>query len=212
MKKLVCYSLLLSLTTLLTACVSQPTPHKQAYLLKAPAPSIIAKKTTQHILMIPPVNIVPQFSGREFVYHKANGTYQSDFYHTFFIPPAEHFRELLSQAMTQTHLFKQVIQTSATNTPDRILQTEITQWVADYTRPTPAAIISVKISLMKQTDHLRSLLSTKTYTESSPIVPENTDGLLQAWQQDLDKIMARISTNLRPALHTTSSRSHRAPR
>ncbi|GJM06386.1 MAG: hypothetical protein DHS20C10_01200 [marine bacterium B5-7] len=179
MKRFLVY---LSLPLLLIGCMSRLSPTRHAYLLQLNEPVKSAQKPIANTLLVAPAHVLAPYAGREFVYHKADNTYQSDYYHLFFVPPAQHVTHLMHTWMTQTGLFQHVISSSAMAKPNYVLQVVVTQLNADDTVSPAVGRVAMRVSLLKTHNGIRKSIFHHTYHHATVISPANADGLVNAWQ------------------------------
>jgi uncharacterized lipoprotein YmbA len=199
-------SLVLSL--LLGGCLSQTQQTPETYLLAAnkvvispqgvrpfAAQSIVNNKLT---LQLQPVQILTQFGSQSFVYRFSERAYSQDFYHRFFIPPAQQIEQLLLASLANLPIYKAVI-TEAGVLPDAILAVTVTNLYVDMRKGRPAAVVlSLQCQYYYQEQFTRRLVMAKVIDEWEPLdkgfsLPTAT---LMAYETGLRKAFQTLGASL----------------
>ena len=204
MKKIISFftfALIISTILSITACISRaPYPVQNQYGLTITSPKTAHGFLTDDILKINSAEIASQFSDVNFIYRTSNVDYANDYYNVFTSAPNDQIDQLTTKYLSSSHLFKFVSATTNQIKPTYILHTNIHELYADYRDSShPKAVITIQFTLLKP-NHKTHLLFNKTYSESISLRDKNSTSLVSAWNVGLQKILTRLSWNLRGLL------------
>ncbi|MBX9705848.1 MAG: ABC-type transport auxiliary lipoprotein family protein [Gammaproteobacteria bacterium] len=186
----------------LSGCIPQAAPLDQkTYMLDAkyqgaPATSYNA------VLQVNNTTIAEAFADNQFVYRTSDSSYQKDFYNLFFVPPAQQIEELLTSAVDKAQLFTDIEQPGTVMAINYVLKSNVDTLYADYRdAKNPQGVISITTSLYYNSNKGPQRIFSKSYKQSSPINPENSDGLMKAWNADLTVILTQVIGDMKHALN-----------
>lgn len=197
---------LLAIVISLTGCVPQAAPLDQkTYMLDAKYQGAPAT-TYNAVLQINSTTIAEAFADNQFVYRTSNSNYQKDFYHLFFVPPSQQIEEILSKTIEKAQLFSDIEQPGTTMAVNYILKSNVDTLYADYrTTTAPQGVLGITVSLYyKDTTGLQRVFS-KSYEQRNSISPENSAGLMKAWNADLTTILTLMMSDMKKALATQTA-------
>ncbi len=194
--------LALILLTSAMACVSlkKNAPEKRYYVLDAhrTADTSAVEKSPVTIL-VRRLAISPRCEGQEFVYRTGDLTFESDFYHQFFIPPAAIISEETEQWLTSSGAFEEVIGEADRSTPDCVLEGSIAALHGDYTATPAKAVLEIQFMLRVANESQRILFQ-KDYRQEQPATGDDPAALARGWNQALATILNELSRDLADSL------------
>jgi len=186
--------IIILITMTLVGCVSMHYPKRDQYMLNAKLPTK-GERVSNKVLAINSVNIAPQFSGFSFVYRTTDINYTKDYYHIFFNSPAQQIEQYIVNYLQARNLFKYIDDAGVLH-PDYVLYSKVTALYADYRNSAhPKGVIAIRFTLLR-VKKPRILLD-KTIQARIPLQRKDTISLVHAWNQGLEKILARLSANIR---------------
>ncbi|HSE83385.1 MAG TPA: hypothetical protein VLB01_02410 [Thermodesulfobacteriota bacterium] len=115
---------LLILFFALTGCakIERSYPERNYYILNVSNTDLNSSPASEGVLEIRRLTISPTFTTREFFYRKGNLSYVSDFYNQFFRPPVMLITEETRKWLSESGLFKYVLDSSNSTRPDYVLE------------------------------------------------------------------------------------------
>ena len=88
--------------SLMTACLGQPHPVKNRFILAVPEASPSAVDAAgRRTLLLGAVTAAPAYEGRALVYRLGPDRYESDFYNEFLAPPTRLLAEVAADRLTR---------------------------------------------------------------------------------------------------------------
>lgn len=200
-KRLIHSILIIISTAMLASCFSVQYPNQTKYLLHVNPPKSHTTFKNKKILQVLAPSIAPQFANTVFVYRTSDIHYQNDFYHVFFIPPSQQIQEILMQYLGNTSFIGQTIDSASPIRAHYMLHSKILALYADYRHRThPKAIMTIQFTLLKYHQGKMYQLMHLTFSESAPLKQKDSESLVYGWSQDLQKILQKLSTQLRIAM------------
>jgi ABC-type uncharacterized transport system auxiliary subunit len=176
----------------LSGCFHAKTVTVQTYMLDLSAPKTTRHRIAEHSIYIAQTSILPQFSGTNFVYHTKNDLYLTDYYHRFFIPPAEQIHQAVFNHFAKGSSIN-VFDGATTHKINYVLQTKVLALYADYQYPAnPVAVMSIQFSLYDLNGKTPALVYKTIFTEKTPLAAKDSDSLMAAWNIDLQKILSHL--------------------
>jgi len=193
--------LLLSAFSLLAGCLrlEKPYPQKSAYSLEA-SPDVTAQQPlSSRILQIGKFDSAPAYRGKGFVYRTGERTWQADYYHEFFTPPAAMFTEQCRSWLQQTGLFGQINQ-GGYPPASHLLQGRIVALHGDY-RPgqAPMAVLELQLTLINESSAPAATVLDRLYRRRLPLTDREPATLVKTWNEALTEILREFEAQLRLA-------------
>ncbi len=191
--------LMLPAFLLLAGCLrlEKPYPQKSAYTLAAARSAAAQQPRSNRVLQIGKFDSAPAYRSKGFVYRTGEQTWQSDYYHEFFTPPAAMLTEQCRRWLQQTGLFGQINQSGYPPASD-LLQGRIVALHGDY-RPgrTPMAVLELQLTLMDKSAAPAHTVVDRLYRRSLPLADKQPTTLVQAWNAALTDILREFEGQLR---------------
>lgn len=181
----------------LSGCFSKSYPHRTQYMFDVSKSYLPRGKKAKKTLEISSITIAPPFAGSNFVYRTSHFNYQTDYYHTFFIPPARQIGHTMTNYLKTTHLFRYVTEDDDFNHANYHLHIHIQELYADYrNRNQPLATIAIQFILFEPTDTQTQIRFNKTFKETIPLSFKDSRSLVAGWNKGLTRICERLTREL----------------
>jgi cholesterol transport system auxiliary component len=191
------YFIFILIFTLTAGCLSKKYPDKKQYAFDIPAPKTIKIASPGQILEIDNTTITPQFSSVNFTYRISAISYLTDYYNTFFSPPTQQIDQIITNYLTQTGLFRYVTNDDDYGQANYTLHAKVLELYADYRhKQNPRGIIAIQFTLFKQTELETTMIMDKTFREAVPLSSKDSQSLINAWTQGLEKILQGLTLKL----------------
>lgn len=171
-------------------------PQKTAYRLEAAPGTPAQQLLSNRVLQISKFDSAPAYRGKGFVYRTGEQTWQSDYYHEFFTPPAAMFTEQCRHWLQEAGVFSQVNQSGYPPATD-LLQGRIVALYGDYrSGDTPQAILELRLTLIDETSNPAQTVHDRLYRRHLPLADRNPTTLLNAWNEALTDILREFTTEV----------------
>ena len=179
-----------------TGCISAKKFTPRQYALEISKPVVIKHQTASKVLEINNTTIVPQFASLGFVYRTSEISYLTDYYNAFFTPPAAQINKTIIDYLRDKNIFSYVANDAGQLKIDYILAPQITALYADYRNSKrPLGVIAIDFTLFSANKTNRPLFH-KQYLVQVPLVAKNSENLVSAWNEGLQKILFKFSNDL----------------
>ena len=138
-----------ALLVLLSGCMSldKAYPDKRFYLIesgKKEHAELPIPEKDPIVIYLPPVQASPPFSGKGLVYRRDAQVYERDFYHEFFVSPAENVTLLVGNHLERSGKFFVTDRTHPLE-PAMTLRIAVTALYGDVSDPdNPMAVVALK--------------------------------------------------------------------
>jgi len=144
--------------------------------------------------------ISPGFSGREFIYRKGDLSYVSDFYNQFFRSPVLLVTEEVGKWLSESGLFKSVVDPTSDAEPDHVLEGNINELYGDYRTPNaPKAVMGIQFFLIEVESANPQIIFQNNYRREVAIGSNSPDELIEGWNEALKQILTSLEGDLRKA-------------
>lgn len=175
--------------------------NKRYYVLDVKRKAGPVKTGKDVILEVRRFTIDSAFDSKGLVYRKADFEYESDFYNEFLISPADMVTEKTRTWLSQSGLFARVLDKGSAIEPTHTLEGNITALYGDFRdKSSPLAVMQLRIFLIENKASKESIMLGKTYDASSDTSSEGAEGLVEALDGCLGKILADLEKDLRGKL------------
>lgn len=135
-------------------------------------------------------------AGKEFIYRFPNDEYKSDFYNEFFVNPDDLIRDEVAEWMAKSGLFKAVIDSNTNFNSDLILEGNVDELYADFSREDIKAVLSLQLFLTKNTQRKTSPLFSKNYKSEIITASKAPKDLVVGWNKALEEILADFENDI----------------
>lgn len=184
-----------------TGCIPKAEDlNQKTYLFSVPTNNTVAQKSNLGTVQINETTIAAPFADNSFVYRTSDVIYTKDFYNIFFTPPNQQINQILFDKIEKAKIFSNVEHTGALSIANFIITSNVNQLYADYrNRSNPVAVFEINIKLYKQTEQNSRLIFEKTYTQTTSIEPQDSIGLMSAWNADINTTFNQIILDINQA-------------
>ncbi len=185
----------------LVGCVSSKYVERKQYLLAAPKnlvkKSIVGLSSCSVFVEQPSAS--SPFDRLDFLYRIGADSYLVDYYNGFLVLPAEQL-DLLIKSYLQFYTGCDLEATQSLNTRN-VLQVKLVELYADYReREKPQAVMAIQFRLTNTVDDKDMLLLDQVFRVTQPLKAKNSESLLNAWNEGLQKVMMQVTRILKQKL------------
>lgn len=179
------------------AKLDQDYPQRNYYIIDIERTRDKSDKMFNKTLEISKFNISPKFSGREFIYKTAESKYTSDFYNQFFKTPVSIINAETYEWLTESGLFKDVIDRTIPVEPDYLLNANITEIYIDLTLSGGArSVLSIQFFISEESSLDSKIIFSRNYEEEVTVKSISPDNFMKGWNQALEKILNNLEKDL----------------
>ncbi|HEX3035986.1 MAG TPA: hypothetical protein VHT73_12830 [Thermodesulfobacteriota bacterium] len=201
---------LLMLFLILTGCAAKlerSYPERNYYILNVSNTNVNSSTASDGILEIRRFTTSPNFTTREFVYRKGDLSYVSDFYNQFFRPPGMLITEETRKWLSESGLFKYVLDSSNSARPDYVLEGNVNELYGDYRASgTPKAVLGIQFFLIDEIYSNSRIIFQKNYHGEVALKNNSPETLVEGWNNALGQILTDLKEDLMK-LNLTKSQS-----
>ncbi|MFP5221398.1 MAG: ABC-type transport auxiliary lipoprotein family protein [Acidobacteriota bacterium] len=190
---------------LLGACatpLSRPAPERKLYNMTAQRLESVAPATDKSVLKVRPLQISPAYQGKEMVYRLSETEFESDYYNSFFVQPAQTMTKLAEQWLGRAGIFTNVVDSTSQVVDTHLLEGMVNALYGDYRdRAAPKAVLDVQFFLLRNRNETYSVVFSKNYRTAVPFTTDGKDaaGLAAAYNQALASVLDELEKDLRNA-------------
>ncbi|MTI64020.1 ABC-type transport auxiliary lipoprotein family protein [Methylophaga sp.] len=191
--------LLLSLTTLLSACFSwgggdEESETPRYYVVDVDRGVVAQEFAQDRVLLLKPVRVVPHFRDKTIVFRVNDSEYQAQPPHELFTEPEEMFTAQLKRWLQKSGMFSQVV-TDESVEADLVLESAVTALYGEK-RPeySPQAVLEMQF-FMTSADDKKNLFQTGLRVDVD--IEKTTPGnVVTGWKQGLEELLATLEQDL----------------
>ena len=184
----------------LSGCGPKPY-NKRYYVLDVKRKAEAARSSNEVILDVHRFTIDSAFDSKGLVYRKGEFEYESDFYNEFLISPSAMVTEKTRTWLSQSGLFARVLDKGSYVGSTHTLEGNITALYGDLrSKSSPRAVMELRVFLIEDKAPKESIILGKTYSTSSGLESEGAEGLVEAFDRCLEKILTDLEKDLRAKL------------
>jgi Protein of unknown function (DUF330). len=144
--------------------------------------------------------ISPSFDGREFIYRTGDLGYESDFYNQFFRAPESLITEEVRKWLSQSGLFKYVVDSTSNVEPNYILEGNVNDLYGDFrTSNTPKAVLEIQFFLIDETSTNPEIIFQNNYRREVVLSVSSPEALVNGWNEALQQILTALEEDLKKA-------------
>jgi ABC-type uncharacterized transport system auxiliary subunit len=180
--------------------LSRPNAKVLAYALEAPRPAGLPARQGPSglVLKVRPLRMGQMFDGLKLAYKTPGPTWESDYYHEFFIPPAQMITAIVEDWLRASGVAGQVAPAASTLEADCLVEGNTSELYGDYSASVaPKAVCAIELLLIDQRDPNASrILFHKTYRRVEPIAARDSQALVAGWNKALTGILTAFEADL----------------
>ncbi|PJZ85191.1 ABC-type transport auxiliary lipoprotein, LBF_0736 family [Leptospira harrisiae] len=198
MKALIRFLILFGFTIIFTQCfgVSKTFPEKRFFLIEVGEIKQLFVTPKPRTFVVRKVFISQRFEGKEFVYRKENAVYESDFYNSFFIPPAHNFKEELVRSLLKSGNFEWDASMNTRINVTHFIELNLSQMYGDFRTKEPKAVIEFEIVVYEDKDSISTPVFRKTYKQNQLIEKKDPEALVLGWNIGLTNSFNELNLDL----------------
>lgn len=193
---------LLLVSGCLGGALNRPSAEKRYYNLEAERPGAETPRSGGKVLAVRRLAVSPRYEGRELVYRTSDTAYAADFYHLFFVPPAQMLTQDLRQWLERSGFFATVVDTGSLARADLSLEGNVVALYGDYAGRGGLAVAEMQFLLLDERAPDTPILFSKTYRREVPVAAGDPKALILGLRQAVGAIYGELEGDLRglPAL------------
>ncbi|WP_246052115.1 ABC-type transport auxiliary lipoprotein, LBF_0736 family [Leptospira idonii] len=176
--------------------VTKSFPEKRYFLIEAGPFSATYHPPKGSSLKLRRFAISQKFEGKEFVYRKDNVNYESDFYHSFFIPPSSNLKEEIVKGLIKQKNFEWDGAAQTRVDPTHFAEVNVQQLYGDFRSNQPAAVMEIEFLFYSEKDGNTQILLRKTFTKTVSIQKKEPEALVLGWNDALTQILNELGAEL----------------
>lgn len=180
--------------------LSRPAPERKLYNMTAQRLESVAPATDKSVLKVRPLQISPAYQGKEMVYRLSETEFESDYYNSFFVQPAQTMTKLAEQWLGRAGIFTNVVDSTSQVVDTHLLEGMVNALYGDYRdRSAPKAVLEMQFFLLRNRNETYSVVFSKNYRKAVPFTPDGKDaaGLAAAYNQALAEVLDELEKDLR---------------
>lgn len=157
------------------------------------------KNSKDMTLGVQSFSIDTAFNTKSFVYRKTQSEYENDFYNQFLINPDDMITEKTRGWLSESGLFKWVLEAGSYADATHILEGNIIAMYGDFRDESlPKATMIIRFFIIKESD--KSITFGKTYEAQSTIESRDAESLVEAFDNSLTDILTNLEHDLQEQL------------
>ena len=167
----------------LTSCVdfSQQAPEKERYLLATRRRAITAPAAGAPVLLLRTFAVAPAFAGRAMVVQTGPQTFASDYFHEWFIPPADAVTAVVERWFLDCGRFAAVVHTGSPLPARYRLEGDLRVFQVDVSKTArPHAVVELQIYLIDERDAVAPVKLVRNLKATSPAASAGAEDLVRA--------------------------------
>lgn len=174
---------------------------KHYYVLEAERRGPLLTEQGQDVLDLRRFTIASAYKSRELVYRTADREYKTDFYHELLTSPAVMITDKTRQWLSESGLFKAVVDSASNVEAGYILEANITKLYGDFLPDVPAgAVMEIRFFLLDKKSPDQAIILTKKYKQSVPLRARDPESLVLAFDKCLEDILMSLEKDLQQKL------------
>lgn len=194
-------SILLLLVLATAGCSLKRNPPEMRYFALDLSPTGDFRIPGDGVLLnVSKLTISPRYEGREFVYHKSDSTYESDFYNRFFITPSEEVTNATREWLANSGTASRFLGSRSPIQPTHSIVGNVVALYGDFQeKGTPRAVLKVEFSLQARVHSEFVIRFQKTYAQAVAMESAAPDSLVKGWTAGLTAILTELARDLQQA-------------
>lgn len=180
--------------------LDRPSLDRKYFTLDIERSSIpVAKIKSGKNLVVRRVKVSPRYEDRDLVYKTGKNMFESDYYNSFFIPPAALITQELRGWMTDSRLFRNVLGPESMGTGEYLLEGVVNSIYGDYSGDQPKAVLNMQFFLLDNSSPDMPIIYSRDFSREISVDGTGAGDLIAAMNSgveavfiDLEKDLARI--------------------
>ncbi|MGE4294016.1 MAG: ABC-type transport auxiliary lipoprotein family protein [Desulfovibrio sp.] len=142
------------------------------------------------------VQVSPLCSGREMVFRSAGAAFNSDYYNTWFVPPADMLGQGLRQWLENSGLFAHVLDDASMAGATLTLEGTANALYGDFSGSAPVAVVEMQFLLLDESTAHNDIVFSGSYEERVPLASEAPSELASGLRRGVGAVFARLEADL----------------
>ncbi|WP_243359105.1 ABC-type transport auxiliary lipoprotein family protein [Fundidesulfovibrio terrae] len=195
----------LAVLGILAACsapLNRPAPERRYYNITAVRPEAATPASDKSALKVRPLQISPAYQGKEMVYRLGETEFESDYYNTFFVQPANNLSQQAEQWLGRAGIFGHVVDSTSQVADTHLLEGLVNALYGDFRdKANPKAVLEMQFFLLRNKNDTYSVAFSKSYRKEVPFQAgfKDASGLAAAYNTALAEILGELEKDLRGA-------------
>lgn len=187
---------------ILSGCGSRQAYNKKYYIFNTIRQAESIKAERDGILEVRHFTIDSAFNGKGLVYRTGEFEYESDFYNEFLVSPSAMITEKARTWLSESGLFKRVLDPGSQIDPTHIIEGNITSLYGNFRdKASPTAVMEIRIFLLKVNPGKDpSFVFGNTYKSSVALESKGAEDLVSAFDSCLTEILTNLERDLAETL------------
>jgi len=174
---------------------------KHFFVLEADHQEKPAASDGKEILIVRKLTIDSSFKFKGLIYRNAEHEYKTDFYNEFLVPPASMITEQTRNWLSQSGLFRTVLESASYMEATYALEGNILSLYGDYRNAaSPKAVMEISFFLIGTASSEPSIALAEKYKAAIDLQGEETEDLIKAFDACLEQILAELERDIEEAL------------
>lgn len=191
---------LMIVSMVLSGCGPKRIAYNQRnFVLETSRNSPQQKTSKDVILNVQNFSIDVAFSTKSLVYRKGQSEYETDFYNQFLIKPDDMITEKTRSWLSESGLFKWVLEPGSYTDSTHVLEGNITALYIDFREESaPKATMEIRFFLVKLPE--KSIVFGNTYESVLEVKSKTAEALVEAFDKCLINILSALEKDLQEQL------------
>ncbi len=172
-------------------------PEKNLFMVECRCESAVQSDSDAPILEIQRFEVAEPFSGKEMVYRIGPLQYESDFYNTYFVPPASMIGGEVRRCLAGCGAFSQVVGRGSRLKADYLLEAEVTALYGDLSDPmAPKAVVEIAFLLLKPVSGGSEIVLARTWRSETVLEGRGGEALAEGLSVSLGEVMKGLTAEI----------------
>ena len=197
MKKITILSILLSILIFSISCgqLKRSYPARNFYTLEVGQLENNLSSGKEYLKIVR-VRLNPEYFHQDFNYKVAENQFQSDFYNQFYKPVDQIVFAELYKSLSNSGIFKQVLPPNSIIESNYYIYVNIVDIYADFTGPTPKAVLNMQFFLINESNGMPRLAYTNVYNHETVLADSLPATIVNGWNEELKAIFTQFQNDL----------------
>jgi ABC-type uncharacterized transport system auxiliary subunit len=190
----------------ITGCLSRVAPPTRTYAF-SPADAPPRQFVNSQVLAMRALKVASPFDGRAFVYRIGDTSYIRDPYAEFLDPPTNEIASPLRERLRGGGNFLAVEEPGSVVKPNVLSEVSVTELYGDFRKPDrPAAVFTIRFVFIDAPNGIPgTIFLAREYSRNEPLNERTASALMDAWNRELEEILAEVNTELADNLAARSN-------
>lgn len=195
-------ALLMLSSLVLSGCagMQRPAVEKRHFDLRPERVERVVPSQGAVNLRLRRVQVSPLCSGREMVLRSEGASFSSDYYNTWFVPPADMLTQGLRQWLDRSGLFAHVVDSGSLAGAAMVLEGTVNALYGDFSGAVPEAVVEMQFLLLDESGAHNEIVFSGDYSQRIALVSERPADLAVGLRQGVAAVFAGLESDLESAL------------